>query len=107
MQGNFTYKVCVICCYRCSYLYIQTTWCAKECSVLFIQSVPAYSDFGCGDPGTPTNGQRTFSGSSSANYVVTYTCDKFYTLQGTSIRVCLSGQWSGSVPQCIGMLVKH
>ena len=69
--------------------------------------VPAYSAFDCGDPGTPTNGQRSLS-STTYNSVVTYTCDLSYTLQGSNSRTCQSnGQWSGSVPQCHGMLVKH
>ena len=55
---------------------------------------------GCGDPGTPTNGQRSLS-STTYNSVVTYTCDVGYTLQGANSRTCQSdGQWSGSVPQC-------
>ena len=54
----------------------------------------------CGDPGTPTNGQRTLS-STTSNAMVTYTCDAGYTLQGSNSRTCQSsGQWSGSVPQC-------
>ena len=54
----------------------------------------------CGDPGTPTNGQRTLS-STTYNSVVTYTCDVGYTLQGSNSRTCQSdGQWSGSVPPC-------
>ena len=59
----------------------------------------------CGDPGTPTNGQHNLS-SMTYNSVVTYTCDVGYTLQGSNSRTCqLSGQWNGSVPQCIGMLL--
>ena len=54
----------------------------------------------CGDPGTPTNGQRSLS-STTYNSVVTYTCDVGYTLQGSNSRTCQSdGRWSGSVPQC-------
>ena len=68
---------------------------------------PAHSAVDCGDPGTPTNGQRRLS-STTYNSVVTYTCDVFYTLQGSNSRTCQSnGQWSGSVPQCHGMVVKH
>ena len=72
---------------------------------ILIYSVPSAVD--CGDPGTPTNGQRSFS---STNYTseVNYTCDVGYTLQGSDSRTCQSsGQWSGSVPQCKGMSVKH
>ena len=59
----------------------------------------------CGDPGTPTNGQRSLS-STTYNSVVTYTCDVGYTLQGSNSRTCQSdGQWSGSVAQCQRMLI--
>ena len=58
----------------------------------------------CDDPGTPANGQRSLS-STTYNSIVTYTCDVGYTLQGANSRTCQSdGQWSGSVPQCTGML---
>ena len=64
----------------------------------------SYPAVDCGDPGTPTNGQRSLS-STTYNSVVTYTCDVGYTLQGSNSRTCQSsGQWSGSVPQCSRML---
>ena len=85
-----------------SILYLNVPQCALN---LFCTS---HSEFGCGDPGTPTNGQRTVSGSSTTYYFVTYTCDEGYTRQGSNMRICLSnGQWSGGVPQCNGMLLKH
>ena len=60
----------------------------------------------CGDPGTPTNGQRSLS-STTYNSVVTYTCDVGYSLQGLSSRKCLyTGQWTGNVTLCIGKSVK-
>ena len=72
-----------------------------------IYSMSADSDADCGDPGTPTNGQHTLS-STTHNSVVTYTCDVGYTLQGSDSRTCQSsGQWSGSVPQCNGMLINR
>ena len=59
-----------------------------------------HSAVNCGNPGTPTNGQRSLS-STTYNSVVTYTCDVGYTLQGSNSRTCQSsGQWSGIVPQC-------
>ena len=71
--------------------------------VLFLL-IPAV---GCGDPGTPANGQRSLS-STTYNSVVTYTCDVGYTLQGSNSRTCQSdGQWSGSVPQCNGTCLKE
>ena len=73
--------------------------------LLCIYSVPAISAINCGDPGSPMNGQRSLP-SKAYNSVVTYTCDVGYTLQGSDRRTCQSnGQWSGSVPQCNGMLV--
>ena len=73
---------------------------AKECPLLCIYSLPAYSAVDCGDPGTPTNGERSLS-RTIYNSVVTYTCDVGYTLQGSNSRTCQSdGLWSGSVPQC-------
>ena len=60
----------------------------------------------CGDPGTLINGRS--SPSTTYNSVVIYTCDVGYTLQGLRSRKCLhTGQWKGSVPQCIGKLVKN
>ena len=59
----------------------------------------------CGDPGTPTNGQRSLS-STTYNSVVNYTCDVGYTLQGANSRTCQSdGQWSGSAAQCKSELI--
>ena len=61
----------------------------------------------CADPGTPTNGQRSLSSSTTYNSVVTYTCNVGYTLQGSNSRTCQSsGKWSGSVPQCNRELTK-
>ena len=65
-----------------------------------------FAAINCGDPGTPTNGQRSLS-STTYNSVVNYTCDEGYTLQGSNSRTCQSdGQWSGSVPQCKGMFLQ-
>ena len=70
-----------------------------------LYSLPANSAVDCGDPGTPTNGQRSLS-RTTLGYAVIYTCDVGYTLQGSSSRTCQSnGQWSGSVPQCRGKLI--
>ena len=81
--------------------------CVIDYPLLNIYSLPAYSAVDCGDPGTPTNGQRSLS-STTYTSVVTYTCGVGYTLQGSNSRTCQSnGQWSGSVPQCNGMSVKH
>ena len=54
----------------------------------------------CGDPGTPTNGQRELLGQSFGTQV-TYTCDVGYELEGNGQRTCQArGQWSGQLPEC-------
>ena len=54
----------------------------------------------CGDPGTPTNGQRILS-STTYDSVVGYICDAGYIIQGSTRRTCLfNEQWSGSLPEC-------
>ena len=67
--------------------------------------MPASAATDCGDPGTLTSGQRNLS-NTTYNSVVTYTCDVGYTLQGSNSSTCqANGQWTGSVPQCNGMLI--
>ena len=69
----------------------------------------ASSDIDCGDPGTPRNGQRLAIEPFSTLYTgrVTYACFTGYILKGPNSITCQSdGQWSGSVPQCIGMFIK-
>ena len=83
-------------------LHVYLTTCAIAFYYVIYYSVLAYSAVDCGDPGTPTNGQRSLS-STTYNSVVTYTCDVGYTLQGSNSKKCLyTGQWKGSVPLCIG-----
>ena len=62
----------------------------------FILDITGY----CGDPGTPSNGRRTLTGTTQG-HTVTYTCNTGYKILGSSRRTCLSnGQWSGSTAQC-------
>ena len=79
--------------------------CVPQNNTFLFNVLPASSDIDCGDPGTPTNGERALS-NTTYNSVVTYTCDVGYTLQGSDSRTCQSnGQWSGSVPQCNGLYI--
>ena len=56
----------------------------------------------CGDPGKLANGQRFFSGT-TVGQVVTYICNNGFQLKGNPSRLCKSnGQWSGTLPSCIG-----
>lgn len=55
----------------------------------------------CGDPGTPTNGDKIETGSMEGDTVY-YTCDSGFKLSGDVTRTCQSnGQWSGTLPKCI------
>ena len=75
---------------------LTLVWCFSTFYDIFLSTAAV----DCGDPGTPTNGQRTLS-STTYNSVVTYTCDVGYSLQGSNSRTCQSnGQWSGGAPQC-------
>lgn len=59
----------------------------------------------CEDPGVPqfgfkVNDQGHFSGST-----ITYKCDPGYTLHGSSVLKCMTGErraWDNPVPSCIG-----
>ena len=74
---------------------------ASKPAYLHIFLTTLFSAVNCGDPGTPTNGQRTGS-STTYNSVVTFTCNTGYRLEGSGSRTCQSnGQWSGSAPRCI------
>ena len=81
----------------------------SEYATLFLFNVTLASlDIDCGDPGTPRNGQRHSPFSTLYTSRVTYSCFTGYTLQGSKSITCQSdGQWSGSVPQCIGMFTKR
>ena len=82
-----------------------------ECNyaTLFLFNVSLVSsDIDCGDPGAPRNGQRLSPFSTLYTGRVTYTCFTGYTLLGSKSITCQSdGQWSGSVPQCIGAFTRN
>lgn len=54
----------------------------------------------CGDPGTPSNGQRYGDTFTYASQVI-LECDPSFKLVGDQIRTCqANGQWSGSQSTC-------
>ena len=68
----------------------------------------ASSDIDCGFPDSPKNGQLRAFVSTLYTGRVTYLCHTGYTLQGSNTTTCQSdGQWSGSVPQCIGTFSRN
>jgi hypothetical protein len=56
----------------------------------------------CGDPGIPTNGERTGSGTNAGNELK-YECKPGFRLIGVSKLVCQQdGTWTASRPSCDG-----
>ncbi|XP_078348103.1 sushi, von Willebrand factor type A, EGF and pentraxin domain-containing protein 1-like isoform X1 [Oculina patagonica] len=56
----------------------------------------------CGVPGQLANGQQKVSKGFVYGGSVTFTCDRDYTLKGTSTMYCQENkQWTASVPQCL------
>ena len=55
----------------------------------------------CRDPGTPSNGRRQLETLQDGG-IVHYSCYNGYRLVGEAKRTCYNGQWTGSLPTCIG-----
>ena len=61
---------------------------------------------GCGTLTNPTNGQVNHTAGATFGQTATYSCDTGYNLVGDSTRICQDGGvWSGSEPNCQGMLL--
>ena len=57
----------------------------------------------CGDPGSVQNGNKELPSGTIFPSTAIFKCNFGYSLEGTATRVCQqSGQWSGSLPRCIG-----
>ena len=62
---------------------------------------PKYAVIDCGDAGTPGDGRRAGSTSTTFGSEVTYSCNDGFALRGSETRECQSsGSWSGSLPSC-------
>ena len=60
----------------------------------------------CGNLTNPGNGSVTHTAGTTFGQTATYSCDTGYNLVGNSTRTCqATGNWSGSVPTCQGMLL--
>ena len=60
----------------------------------------------CGDPGIPQNG-RTSVSDTTVGALANHTCDDGFVPRGTTQRECLpNGEWSGSLPMCVGKITK-
>ena len=60
----------------------------------------------CGTLTSPTNGQVNQTAGTTFGQTATYSCDPGYNLVGDDTRICqASGVWSGSEPNCQGMLL--
>lgn len=59
----------------------------------------------CEDPGTPNYGYRIRDEGHYTETVVLYSCNPGYTMHGSNIITCLSGDrrvWDKPLPTCIG-----
>ena len=62
----------------------------------------------CGNLTNPANGSVNHTAGTMLGQAATYSCNAGYNLVGDSTRTCqASGNWSGSVPTCQGMLLKR
>ena len=60
----------------------------------------------CGILTNPTNGQVSHTAGTKFGQTATYSCDTGYNLVGDGTRICQAGGvWSGSEPNCQGMLL--
>ena len=71
----------------------------RVCSRYLIKSECLSVFLDCSDPDTPSNGHVIVS---TDRQVVTYSCDIWYTLHGSSVRYCQNDVtgWSYSEPVC-------
>ena len=61
----------------------------------------------CGSLTDPANGQVNQTAGTTLGQTATYSCNTGYKLVGNSPRTCqATGNWSGSVPTCQGLLLK-
>lgn len=61
----------------------------------------------CGNPGSPTNGARTTTGTSPGDTVI-WTCNRGYRLVGSRSAECQPrGTWSRPLPICEGRWIAH
>ena len=60
----------------------------------------------CGSLDDSANGQVTHTSGTTFGQAAIYSCNTGYNLVGNSTRTCqATGEWSGSVPTCEGMLL--
>ena len=89
---------------------------ASFCALLSVKSMEYVHDeylcnillivVDCGTLTSPTNGQVNQTAGTTFGQTATYSCDPGYNLVGDDTRICqASGVWSGSEPNCQGMLL--
>ena len=62
----------------------------------------------CGNLTDPSNGSVNHTTGTTIGENATYSCDTGYNLVGDSIRTCqATGNWSGSAPTCLGILLSN
>lgn len=59
----------------------------------------------CDDPGVPQFGFKVSDQGHFAGSAITFGCDQGYTLHGSGILKCMTGErraWDNNLPSCIG-----
>ncbi|XP_033125717.1 CUB and sushi domain-containing protein 3-like, partial [Anneissia japonica] len=89
------------------YNLVGSTMVTCQSNGTWSDSPPTCQLVNCGDPGTPTNGEKNGSDETYGS-TVTYVCDNGYNLIGTAMVTCQSdGTWSNSTPTCQIVDCKH
>ena len=85
----------------------QFSWCEKYGDVHdeYLLAILLTAE-DCGILTNPSNGQVSHTAGTTYQQTATYSCDTGYNLMGDSTRICQAGGvWSGSEPNCQGMLL--
>lgn len=70
-----------------------------------VSSAPGFELIKCEDPGIPQFGYKVHDEGHFAGSSVSFSCDPGYTLRGTRVLVCLTGErraWDQPLPTCVG-----
>ncbi|KAJ6652285.1 hypothetical protein lerEdw1_012753 [Lerista edwardsae] len=71
---------------------------------------PGFELIKCEDPGIPQFGYKVHDEGHFAGSSVSFNCDPGYTLRGSRVLVCLTGErraWDQSLPSCVVQAIDH
>lgn len=70
-----------------------------------VSPAPGFELIKCEDPGIPQFGYKVHDEGHFAGSSVSFSCDPGYTLRGSRVLVCLTGErraWDQPLPTCVG-----